>query len=100
MEQEITSEKREEIIEEINRLVEQRSTEMSEIVPPYTKHEKQLGQEIVFLSMAIEKEMNQLFDDLKQEMKKVKKQKDTNRSYINPYGKITSTDGMYVDSKQ
>lgn len=100
LEREITSEKRKEIIEEINKLVEQRRAEMSEITAPYTEYEKQLGQDIVLLNTTIEKEMNQLFEDLKQEMRQVKKQKDTNRSYINPYGKMTSTDGVYVDSKQ
>lgn len=100
LDKDITSEKREQIIEQINKLVEQRSIEMSQITPPYTKHENQLGQEIVLLNTEIEKEMNKLFEALKQEMKLIKKQKETNRSYINPYGKMTSTDGMYVDSKQ
>lgn len=100
LEQDIHAENREAIIVEINELLEQRSAEIKKITPPYSEKEKDMGQRIVLLNDDIEKSMNHIFDELKREMKQIKKQKESNRSYINPYGKMTSTDGMYVDSKQ
>lgn len=100
LEQKIDRQKRDQVILKVNELIEQRAIEMTNITPPYTEKEKEMGQEIVRLNDIIERNMNLLFDELKQEMKQLNKQKKSNRSYINPYGKITSTDGMYLDSKQ
>ena len=100
LDQDITSKNREEIINRINDIVEQRGILMKEITPPYTEKEKQIGQKVVHLNKQIEQKMNTLFDALKHDMRQIRKQKESNRSYINPYGKIKSTDGMFLDSKQ
>lgn len=99
LDQDITSKNREEVINEINVIVEQRGVLMKEITPPYTEKEKKIGQKVVHINEQIEKKMNTLFDTLKHDMRQVKKQKESNRSYINPYGKMKSTDGMFLDSK-
>ena len=100
LDQDITPENRDEIIIKVHELLDQRASEIRKRITPYTKEEKQLGHKIVLLNDVIETQMDKHFEDLRQEMKQTKKQKKLNRSYINPYGKITSTDGMYVDSKQ
>lgn len=98
--QKVTPQQRDDVLLKMNQLIEARSIEMQKITPPYTEKEKEIGQKIVQLNHTIEQRMNLLFDELKQEMKQLNKQKKSNRSYINPYGKITSTDGMYLDSRQ
>lgn len=96
----IVAKNRDHIIEEINRLIEKRGKMMEDVYPPFTEKDKEIGRNIVDLNMQIEKKMELLFEEIKQDMKQVNKQKQSNRSYVNPYRNMTSTDGMYHDSKQ
>ncbi|MGP4105570.1 flagellar protein FliT [Virgibacillus sp. L01] len=96
----IDAKDRDAVIAQVNRLVEQRGDLLSEITPPYSEAEKQLGKELVKLNEQIQEKMNSLFDDLKVEMKQVKKQKKSNRTYVNPYENVKTNDGMYMDSKK
>lgn len=100
LDQSITSQNRESIIKEITALIEKRGTSMDKLTPPFLVEEKLLGKKVVKLNENIEKEMESLFETLKKDMRQVNKQKESNRTYINPYGNIKSTDGMYLDSKQ
>lgn len=100
LDQSITSQNRESIIKEITVLIEKRGTSMDKLTPPFSVDEKLLGKKVVKLNETIEKEMESLFETLKKDMRQVNKQKESNRTYINPYGNIKSTDGMYLDSKQ
>ena len=98
--QSITNKNREDIIEKVTVLIEERGRRMEDLTPPFSEQEKLLGKKVVVLNEQIEKEMETLFETLKQDMRQVNKQKESSRTYINPYGNIKSTDGMYLDSKQ
>lgn len=98
--QSITTKNREDIITAVTGLIEERGQMMEDLDPPFSPQEKLLGKKIVGLNEQIEKEMETLFEALKQDIRQVNKQKEFNRSYLNPYGNIKSTDGMYLDSKQ
>lgn len=91
---------REDVINNVNELIEKRSIYIKKVKPPYTDEEKQMGTRIVELNNSIEKKMNLLFEDLKLEMKQIKNQRKSNRSYTNPYENIQLIDGMFMDSKQ
>lgn len=91
---------REEVIQKISQLIDERSTILEKVTPPYTDEEKQTGEKVVQVNEKIKEKMNTLFMELKADIKLVKKKKESNRSYINPYGKLKTTDGMYLDSKQ
>jgi flagellar protein FliT len=97
--QETTAKNREEIIEQVNQLVELRGEQMENIVAPFSSEEKQLGQIVVEKNRTIEGKMENLFRDLKLEMKQVKKQKKSNRTYTNPYEKVRARDGRFMDSR-
>ncbi len=98
--QTITTKNRESIITVVTKLIEERGRMMKKLTPPFSEQEKLLGKKVVELNVQIENKMETLFESLKQDIRKVNKQKESNRSYINPYGNIKSTDGMYLDSKQ
>lgn len=98
--QKITSTNREEVMQKIDDLLELREKQMEYIKPPFTKEEQHLGEQVIQLNEQISKKMDHLFESIKTDMRLVKKRKESNRSYINPYGKIKSTDGMFMDSKQ
>lgn len=96
----IVAKNRDTVIEEINRLIEHRGNMMKDIQPPFSEKDQEIGREIVSLNVQIEEKMEFLFEEVKQDMRQVNKQKESNRSYVNPYRNMTSTDGMYHDSKQ
>src|SRR5699024_3778677 len=97
--QQITAENREQVIQTINQLVEQRGMYMKEIVPPYTEAEKAMGEELIIINKQIQDQLDKLFEGLKKEMRQIKKQKKSNQSYINPYKKVQTMDGMFLDRK-
>lgn len=98
--QPITNYNREEVIKQINTLVEKRGHYIDRLAPPYTNEEKKIGQDIIRFNKKIQEHMQQLFNDLKIEMKQVKKQKRSNRSYTNPYESVRALDGMFLDQKK
>jgi len=98
--QQITAENREQVIQTINQLVEQRGMYMKEIVPPYTEAEKAMGEELIIINKQIQDQLDKLFEGLKKEMRQIKKQKKSNQSYINPYKKVQTMDGMFLDQKK
>lgn len=99
LDQDITPKNREEIINKLNQLIEARGKWMDQLQPPYTEAEKELGEKIYSLNIGIQNKMQQLFTDLKLEMRQVRKQKKTNESYTNPYKNVHVSDGTFMDSK-
>lgn len=100
LDDEITPKNRSNVIEEVNTLLVQRGSYMENISEPYTNEELELGKKILPLNQQIQKKMDFLFNGLKIEMKEVKKQKYSNRKYTNPYEKIQTVDGMFMDKRK
>ncbi|HLR65666.1 flagellar protein [Virgibacillus alimentarius] len=100
LDQPITSKNRENVIKQINELIDQRGEHLHHLSSPFTGNEKIVGKKLVLLNKKIQKQMLCIFQDLKQEMKLVKKKKKSNQTYVNLYNKIESIDGMFMDSKQ
>lgn len=100
LDQEITSKNRESIISDVNLLVGTRGDLLQEVTPPFTEEEKWIGEQLVIMNNTIQQKMTAIFTDLKQEMKQVKKQKRSNKTYTNPYKNIKTIDGMFMDSKK
>ncbi|HLS09725.1 flagellar protein FliT [Lentibacillus sp.] len=99
LEEDAHTKNRDEVIERVNELIEKRGKLLETINPPFSDNEQKLGKNIVALNKQIQGKLNQLFNDLKLEMKQVKKQKKSNRSYMNPYENVKIADGMFMDSK-
>lgn len=97
---EVTNQNREEIISKVNDLINKREQVIPFVKPPFSDDENKIGKEVIKLNQEIEIKLEQMFTQLKNEMRKIQQQKKSNRSYINPYGPIKTIDGMYVDSKQ
>lgn len=100
LDQDINAKNRETIISQVNLLIEKRGDLLPEVPPPFTEDEKRVGSDIVLLNNKIQQKMNALFIDLKREMKQFKKQKKSNKIYTNPYEKIQTMDGMFLDNKK
>ncbi|MEJ8778811.1 flagellar protein FliT [Pseudogracilibacillus sp. ICA-222130] len=93
-------EEREHVIALIQTFIEKREQLVQQIQGPYSEDEMQLGKQLVKLDEQMNHKMNDLLQQIQIDMKKIKAKKKLNRSYINPYGNIKTTDGMYLDSKQ
>ncbi|GIO23879.1 flagellar protein FliT [Oceanobacillus sp. J11TS1] len=98
--QDITLNNREEIIRLFHEKMEERGKLLEAMVPPYTEEEDELGRIVVQMNQEIEKKMNRLFMDLKNEMKQVQQQKKSTTSYSNPYKNVQGLDGMFLDQKK
>lgn len=94
-----TVEERTEIITKVEGLLEKRGKIVQEIKPPYTEEEKKIGVQVIELDKKIKEKMDQLFTDIQADLKKLKKKKDSNITYMNPYKDVKSVDGMYLDNK-
>ncbi|RLL46652.1 flagellar protein FliT [Oceanobacillus piezotolerans] len=100
LDQTMTAKNREEMINKVNNLLEQRGMEMESINPPYTEDEKQLGKELLHLNEGVQRQIEAAFLELKKEMKQVKRQKASNKKYLNPYQNVQIMDGRYLDKKK
>lgn len=93
------SKNREDLLKQLNELISERKTLIAALEFPYTEEEKAIGRKVIPLNDQLEKEMEILFNYIKADMKKMKQNKELNYTYIRPYGKPKTTDGMYVDNK-
>jgi flagellar protein FliT len=98
--QDISPQNRDQLIVRVNQLIAARGKHMETLPVSYTEREKTLGRNIILRNNRIEQKMKVLFAALKNEMKLIKKRKQTNRNYINPYEHIETIDGMFLDSKK
>ena len=99
LEQPVTSKTRDNVIQQLNELIEERGKWMEQLSPPYSEEEMKLGNKIAKLNPKIQIKMEKLFTDLKIEMKQVQQQKKSQQSYTNPYKNVSTSDGTFLDRK-
>ncbi|HZW69123.1 MAG TPA: hypothetical protein VFF20_11075 [Pseudogracilibacillus sp.] len=87
------------VIEKINDLLEKREVILEKIKAPYSKEEEVIGGEVVKLDKLISEKMDFIYKTIQQDLKQLKHQKDSNKTYINPYKDMNTVDGMYLDNK-
>jgi flagellar protein FliT len=100
LEDDIATQERKDVIDQLNMLLLERETFMEQATEPFTKEEIELGKKLVPMNREIEAKMEVIFSEIKDEMKQVKKQKQSNRKYVNPYENIQTIDGMFMDKKK
>ena len=98
--QTVTSENREEVVNSLTALLEVRSGQMEELKPPFTTEENLLGKELLPMNERISKQVQQIFDQLKVDIRTIKKQKQSGKKYINPYASMQTLDGRFLDKRK
>ncbi|MEC0282200.1 flagellar protein FliT [Terribacillus saccharophilus] len=98
--QPVTSENREEIIQSLTALLDVRTIQMEELKPPFTTEENILGKELLPMNDRISKQVQQIFDQLKVDIRTIKKQKQSGKKYINPYASMQTLDGRFLDKRK
>ncbi|KAA0548796.1 hypothetical protein FZW96_06970 [Bacillus sp. BGMRC 2118] len=97
--EETDSEKRDDVIEQIEQLLEDRQSLLDEMKGPYSDEEMQLGKQMIEYNTYIDRQLAKLRLMVQADMNKLKKQKSTNEKYVNPY-KNVNFDGMFFDKKK
>jgi flagellar protein FliT len=98
--QPIAKDVRDECIEKITSLLENRDQLLSDVQPPFAKSDQQLFQQIVTWNEIITKRFAEIKQQIQQDMMQLKKTKSSNQQYVNPYQGISTSDGMFYDKRK
>jgi flagellar protein FliT len=98
--QPVTAENREEVVQSLTALLEVRSGQLEELKPPFSTEENLLGKELLPMNERISKQVQNIFDQLKTDIRTIKKQKQSGKKYINPYGSMHTLDGRFLDKRK
>ncbi|WP_366247600.1 flagellar protein FliT [Terribacillus aidingensis] len=98
--QPVTAENREEVVQSLTALLEVRSGQLEELKPPFSTEENLLGKELLPMNERISKQVQNIFDQLKTDIRTIKKQKQSGKKYINPYGSMHMLDGRFLDKRK
>lgn len=91
---------REQIIANVQGMLNQRDQLIESIQEPHTEQDQLVGEEIISTNKIIKNRMDSLYDEIKKDIKNMQQRKEKNISYVNPYGKMTTEEGVYVDSRK
>ncbi len=92
-------ENREYVIEQITNKLLERDNLLAELNRPFNDQEKLIVEQIMLKDRIISEKMALIFQDVKNDIIVLKKQKSSNIGYNNPYEK-SSFDGMFFDKKK
>lgn len=90
---------REEHITNIELSLNQREALISEMIPPFTPKEVEVGRELVQLNSKLEKILETKKIMIQKDIKNIQTKKESNTKYVNPYHNV-STDGMFYDKRK
>lgn len=95
----VQQEKRDELIESINRFLDERDQLIPNVKPPYTEEQHKLGAEIVQMNVFIDTKLDLLKKEIQQDIANQKKRKTSTTKYVNPY-QAAPADGMFFDKRK
>ncbi|SDC58348.1 flagellar protein FliT [Pelagirhabdus alkalitolerans] len=96
----VSSKDRDIVIEQIQDKLTQRQKVIDQLKTPQTDDDKKLGQDILKKDRVIQEKVQELLLDVKKDMNKHKKHKNTSTKYLNPYQHVSVKDGSYWDKKK
>lgn len=91
---------REAFIEQITTLLKKRETFIHELTSPYSDEEMKLGKEIIKMNIFIDAQLKNMQQFIKQDIQNVKKKKQSQKRYINPYQSVATYDGTFYDKRK
>ncbi|WP_313237980.1 hypothetical protein [Sporosarcina ureae] len=96
--QAVDEEKRDDVIEQIDKILNERDVLQSQIVQPFTAEEDEFGKELIRLEKDVQTSLERFTNTIRTNISQSQAKKENMNSYVNPYGKM-SQDGAYFDSK-
>lgn len=95
----VQQEKRDEVIEKITGLIEEREQLIPKVKAPFTEEERKIGAEIIQMNGFIDVKLESLKKEIQLDIANQKKRKVTTTKYVNPY-QSAPADGMFFDKKK
>ena len=95
---ETDAEKRDEVIEQIDKILDERDTLQSQISQPFTVEEDEFGAELIILEKEVQMSLARFTKGIRSDISQSQAKKENMSNYVNPYGNM-SRDGAYFDSK-
>ncbi|WP_336822052.1 flagellar protein FliT [Sporosarcina sp. USHLN248] len=92
-------EQRDELIEQIERLLDERDELQREIVAPFTPEEELAGKELVAIEQRVVQALTTFTKQIRSDISAAQSKKEHMKHYVNPYGKV-ARDGTFYDTKQ
>ncbi|MGG3494936.1 flagellar protein FliT [Peribacillus simplex] len=89
---------REDKIERFTQLIDQRDALLSQIKPPFTGEEQQLGRATMLLNEQVDRMLYLQKLEIKRDIQEINKKKKSSNKYTNPYESL-SIDGMFYDKR-
>jgi flagellar protein FliT len=90
---------RDDLIQLIHRLLDERQALLPSIQPPYSEEDLRIGKEVVQLNKQIEPLLAHLQMDIQKDINRFEKRKISVEKYRNPYESL-QFDGMYYDKRK
>lgn len=94
-----SQEKRDEVIEQIFSLLDERDELLPKVQPPNDENERQIMKKIVDLNVQINRSMNIILSDIKKDLSGLNEQKKVHNQYINPYKSLNNLSAFF-DKKE
>ncbi|WP_042471143.1 flagellar protein FliT [Bacillus ndiopicus] len=97
-----SGEERDEYIEQIDSLLEERGACMQGLLADGFKFDSanRAHQMLAELDKGIRERLNKVMEAVKEDMKDLNNAKKNEKQYINPYASVSTMDGRYYDNKQ
>ena len=92
-------EKRDDVIEQMNALLDQREILQSSIQEPFTPEEKVFGQELLPLERILQAKLKVFTKDIRLDISEQQKKKVSIHAYMDPYSQVFR-DGTFYDKKK
>ncbi|MEY8192667.1 flagellar protein FliT [Peribacillus simplex] len=89
---------RDDKIERVTKLIDQRDGLLSQINPPFTGEEQQLGRAVLLLNQQVDHLLKLQKQEIQRDIQGINKKKRSSNKYTNPYESL-SVDGMFYDKR-
>lgn len=89
---------RDDKIERVTKLIDRREGLLSQINPPFTGEEQQLGREVLLLNQQVDHLLKLQKQEIQRDIQEINKKKRSSNKYTNPYESL-SVDGMFYDKR-
>ena len=90
---------RDEKINKIQSLLNQREELLKLIQPPFSPQEKEVGKQLIKLDQQVKRLMGEQKIDIMQDLKSARMKKQSNQKYTNPYESM-GVDGIFFDKQK
>ncbi|MFF2457991.1 flagellar protein FliT [Peribacillus simplex] len=89
---------RDDKIERVTKLIDRREGLLSQINPPFTGEEQQLGRAVLLLNQQVDHLLKLQKQEIQRDIQEINKKKRSSNKYTNPYEGL-SVDGMFYDKR-